>query len=454
MAVDELQNLALIRAREQARALLMTLRDAMVEVDRPSRLALACLLADGHLLIEDVPGTGKTTLARIMARAMGGHDGRIQCSADLTASAVIGVLRDPPAGGLTVRQPEFDPGPIFANAVVFDEINRATPQLQSALLEAMEEKVVTVGKHRHPLPRPFYVIATMNPHDSEGTFELPHAQRDRFAMRTSLGYASERGELDMIGRFAAFDVIAEIDPIVAPGDIVKLQRAVSLVDVSGAVREYLVRLLRATREHPDVLVGASPRAMLSMFRCIQATALVDSMTAAAPRHVSDLFEPCIAHRLRFRPGTDEAAVVSEILESVGKARRARAARGDDRRRPGLRVRSALRGLTLGAGDLAQPLEDDGVEPGVADPALLEVLGADPGAHGCLQPVRSRRRRVTDPAEQVAQLGLAASVTSSCGFLVRRRAEQQVVDPGRPRSSSTGSGWSSTRRSTLTSLKPP
>jgi MoxR-like ATPase len=318
MAVDELQNLALIRAREQARALLTTLREAMVEVERPSRLALCCLLADGHLLIEDVPGTGKTTLARIMARAMGGHDGRIQCSADLTASAVIGVLRDPPAGGLTIREPEFDPGPIFANAVVFDEINRATPQLQSALLEAMEEKVVTVGKHRHPLPRPFYVIATMNPHDNEGTFELPHAQRDRFAMRTSLGYASERGELDMIGRFAAFDVIAEIDPIVAPGDIVKLQRAVSLVEVSPAVREYLVRLLRATREHREVLVGASPRAMLSMFRCIQAMALVDNMTAAAPRHVHDLFEPCIAHRLRFRPGADEAAVIEEILDSAAR----------------------------------------------------------------------------------------------------------------------------------------
>src|SRR3954454_8055234 len=223
MAVDELQNLALIRAREQARALLTTLREAMVEVDHPSRLALACLLADGHLLIEDVPGTGKTTMARIMARAMGGHDGRIQCSADLTASAVIGVLRDPPAGGLSIREPEFDPGPIFANAVVFDEINRATPHLQSALLEAVEEKVVTVGKHRHPLPRPFYVIATMNPHDNEGTFELPQAQRDRLPRRTSLGYASEGEELDMIAPVAIFEVIPQITPLLGLGDIVRVK---------------------------------------------------------------------------------------------------------------------------------------------------------------------------------------------------------------------------------------
>src|SRR3954453_5940535 len=230
MAVDELQTLALIRARDQAAALLSTIREAMVEVDRPARLALCCLLADGHLLLEDVPGVGKTTLARIMARAMGGHDGRIQCTADLTAAAVIGTLREPPATSLSIREPEFDPGPIFANAVVFDEINRATPQLQSALLEAMEEKIVTLGKQRHPLPRPFFVIATMNPHDNEGTYELPHPQRDRFAMRTDLGYASEDGEVALLERFAAFDVIADIDPIVAPGDIVKLQRAVSLVE--------------------------------------------------------------------------------------------------------------------------------------------------------------------------------------------------------------------------------
>src|SRR5689334_16594966 len=257
MAVDELQTLALIRARDQARALLTTLGEAMVEIDRPARLALCCLLAEGHLLIEDVPGVGKTTLARIMARAIGGHDGRIQCTADLTAAKVIGELKDGPATTM-LREPEFERGPIFANAVVFDELNRATPQLQSALLEAMEEKIVTVGKHRYPLPRPFFVVATMNPHDNEGTFELPHPQRDRFAMRTDLGYASEDGEVALLERFAAFDVIADIDPIVAPGDIVKLQRAVSLVEAPLAVRQYLVRLLRATRDHEQVLVGASP----------------------------------------------------------------------------------------------------------------------------------------------------------------------------------------------------
>jgi MoxR-like ATPase len=314
MAVDELQTLALIRARDQARALLTTLGDAMVEIDRPARLALCCLLAEGHLLIEDVPGVGKTTLARIMARAIGGHDARIQCTADLTAAKVIGELKE--HQGTALREPEFERGPIFANAVVFDELNRATPQLQSALLEAMEEKIVTVGKGRYPLPRPFFVVATMNPHDNEGTYELPHPQRDRFAMRTDLGYASEAGEVALLDRFAAFDVTADIDPIVAPGDIVKLQRAVSLIEAPLQVREYLVRLLRATRDHDQVLVGASPRAILSMFRCCQAMALVDNCTTVRAAHVRDLFVPCISHRLRFRPGADEAAVVQEVLEWV------------------------------------------------------------------------------------------------------------------------------------------
>jgi MoxR-like ATPase len=157
----------------------------------------------------------------------------------------------------------------------------------------------------------------MNPHDADGTFELPHAQRDRFAMRTDLGYASEDGEIALLDRFAAFDVVADIDPIVAPGDIVKLQRAVSLVEARYEVREYLIRLLRATRHHEQVLVGASPRSMLSMFRCCQAMALIDNCTSVGANHVYELFVPCIAHRLRFRPGADAAAVVEEILGAIG-----------------------------------------------------------------------------------------------------------------------------------------
>ena len=261
-----------------------------------------------------MPGVGKTTLARILARTIGGHDGRIQCTPDLKAEEVLGRERLGGPASLS-REPEFEPGPIFANAVLFDELNRATPHLQSSLLEAMEEGAVTVGKRRHALPRPFFVVATMNPHNHAGTFELPHPQRDRFAMRTALGYASEAGELALLERYAAFDVNADIDPIVAPGDVVRLQRAVSLVHVPGEVRAYLVRLLRATREHPGVLVGASPRSMLSTFRCCQALALLDGRDATAD-HVVELFEPCIAHRLRYRTGVSESTVVRDVLSSV------------------------------------------------------------------------------------------------------------------------------------------
>jgi MoxR-like ATPase len=284
----------------------------MVEIDRPAILAMCALLAEGHLLIEDVPGVGKTTLARIIARAIGGHDSRVQCTADLDARAVIGYEVEQ-SGGL--REPEFVPGPIFANAVVFDEFNRATPKLQSALFEAMEEKVVTLGKRRHKLPRPFFGIATINPHDNEGTFEMPHPSRDRFAVRTGIGYASEEGERSLISRFGGWRV-PEIDPIVAPGDIVKLQRAVSLVHAQEHISVYLVRLMRATRTHDSVLVGASPRALLSTFRCVQAKAMLDNLTEVSIEHVQEMFVPCVAHRLRVKPTVTDSAVCDEILATV------------------------------------------------------------------------------------------------------------------------------------------
>ena len=239
--IDELNTLALMRARDQGRALLATVRRAMIEVERPARHALVCLLADGHLLIEDVPGVGKTTLARIIARAIGGHDSRIQCTADLVPADIIGIeiRSDNPA----LRPHVFDPGPLFANAVVLDEVNRATPKLQAALFEAMEERFVSVAKKRHPLPRPFFVVATMNPYNpEEETFRLAHGQRDRFAHRDRdrlpVGAAARSTLLD---RFAGYDALADIDPIVAPGDVVKVQRGVALVHVPDMVREYIVQ---------------------------------------------------------------------------------------------------------------------------------------------------------------------------------------------------------------------
>ena len=310
--IDELNTLALMRARDQGRALLATVRRAMVEVERPARLALVCLLADGHLLIEDNPGVGKTTLARIIARAIGGHDSRIQCTADITPPDVIGVeiRSDNPA----LRPHVFDAGPLFANAVVLDEIIRATPKLQAALFEAMEERVVTVAKRRHPLPKPFFVVGTMNPHnEEEETYRLAHGQRDRFAMCTAIGYPSEQGEIELLDRFAGYDALADIDPIVAPGDVVKVQRSVSLVGVSDVVREYMVSLVRATRVHHELIVGASPRAALSLQRCCQALALLEDSGEVEPGHVQELFKPCLAHRMQFKPGADPNAVCDHIL---------------------------------------------------------------------------------------------------------------------------------------------
>ncbi|HEY1479337.1 MAG TPA: MoxR family ATPase [Gaiellales bacterium] len=312
MPLDELQALALMRARDQARAVLGVVRDAMVEIERPALLAVCALLADGHLLIEDVPGVGKTTLARVVARAIGGHDARIQCTGDLAAEDVVGRLI--PADGF--REETFEHGPIFANAVVLDEFNRATPRLQSSLLAAMEERVVTAGKQRHALPRPFFAVGTMNPHDNSGTYELGFAQRDRFAIRTGLGYASATGEVDLIDRFSAFDVTAEIDPIIAPGDLVKLQRAVELVRAPQPVKNYLVDLVRATRVHKDVEVGASPRAILTTFRCCQALTMLRNDPEVTFAHVRDMFPPCIEHRLRLREGASAAAVILDLLESV------------------------------------------------------------------------------------------------------------------------------------------
>jgi MoxR-like ATPase len=312
--LDELNTLALLRARDQARALLATARNAMIEVERPARHALVALLADGHLLLEDVPGVGKTTLARIIARTIGGHDSRIQCTADLSPRDVIGqeILSD----NLALRAHTFDPGPLFANAVVMDEINRATPMLQSALFEAMEERFVTVAKRRHPLPRPFFVVATMNPHESDETYHLPFGQRDRFALCTGIGYPSANGEMDLLARFGRYDALADIDPIVAPGDVVKVQRSVSLVEVPEEIRTYLVCLVRETRAHPATAVGASPRAALSLQRCCQALALLEDSATVTPRHLQELFVVCLAHRIQVRNGHDPREVCAEILASV------------------------------------------------------------------------------------------------------------------------------------------
>ena len=279
--LDELNTLALLRARDQARALLATARNAMIEVERPARYALVALLADGHLLLEDVPGVGKTTLARIIARTIGGHDSRIQCTADLSPRDVIGRRS---VGQPALRPQPFDPGPLFANAVVMDEINRATPMLQSALFEAMEERFVTRRQEAPPAAAPVLRRRDDEPaRVEEEMYHLPFGQRDRFALCTGIGYPSANGEFDLLSRFGRYDALADIDPIVAPGDIVKVQRSVTLVEMPDEIREYLVTMVRETRTHPGVAVGASPRAALSLQRCCQALALLEDSASVVPR---------------------------------------------------------------------------------------------------------------------------------------------------------------------------
>jgi MoxR-like ATPase len=279
-------------------------------------LAIVSLLCEGHVLIEDVPGIGKTTLARSLARSIGGTFRRLQCTPDLLPSDVTGVsVFDQRTADFTFRA-----GPIFTNVLLADEINRATPRTQSSVLEAMQEAQVSVDGITRPLPRPFVVLATQNPVELEGTFPLPEAQLDRFLMRLSLGYPSEEDEEILVARG---DSIAS-EPI---GAVVSCEEVVAAIGEAGGVRvqddvrRYLVRVARATRADPDVRLGASPRATLALHRAAQAWAAMQGRNFVLPDDVKRLAAPVLAHRLiasleaRLR-GRDAAAIVESILDSV------------------------------------------------------------------------------------------------------------------------------------------
>ena len=313
--LDELNHLALLRARDEARRLLASAASAMVETERPARLALVALLAGGHLLLEDVPGVGKTTLARIVSKVIGGYASRIQCNPDVGPTDILGemVQSDRPGDTSLV----FQEGPIFANAVVLDEINRATGRLQAALFEAMEEKYVSVAGKRHPLPKPFFVCATMNPFSgADEHARLSHGQRERFAVSTGIGYPSPKGEFALLQRFGGHDVTADLEPIVSTGDVVRLQQSAARVEVPDTVVRYIVDLVRTTREHPAAAVGASPRAALSLQRCTQALALLEDTPTVTPGQVQELFAPCIAHRLDTRKPGDGKQICEDVLQAV------------------------------------------------------------------------------------------------------------------------------------------
>ncbi len=276
-------------------------------------LTVIGLLCQGHLLIEDVPGVGKTMLARALARSLGCSFSRIQFTPDILPSDVTGVS----IFNQATRAFEFRPGPIMAQIVLVDEINRATPKTQAALLEAMEERQVTVDGVTHPLPALFMVLATQNPIEYEGTFPLPEAQLDRFLLRVRLGYPDLVDEIEVLDRQQYRHPVETLEAVTDADEVCAMQKAVREVYVAPAVKRYLVELARATRQHGDVYLGASPRGSLTMYRAAQARAAMQGRDFVLPDDVKALAVPALAHRVILAPVARLHEVTAEqVVEDV------------------------------------------------------------------------------------------------------------------------------------------
>ncbi len=281
------------------------------------QITLQALLCEGHLLIEDVPGVGKTMLARAIARSIGCDFRRIQFTPDMLPSDVTGVS----VFNQKTMEFEFRPGPIMTQIVLTDEINRATPKTQSALLEAMEERQVTVDGVTYPLEKPFLVLATQNPIEYEGTFPLPEAQLDRFMMRITLGYPQPEEEMRILDSQRQSHPIHELQQVISRDELVQAQLAVTEVYVDTLIKEYIVSLVNATRRHPDIYLGASPRGSLALYKTGRANAAVQGREYVIPDDIKLMAEPTLAHRLIVSPSAriknvDPRAVLNEILDSV------------------------------------------------------------------------------------------------------------------------------------------
>lgn len=303
--------------RNLARQVVANVERVIIGKHREVELALIALLCQGHVLIEDVPGVGKTMLARAFAKSLGCSFRRIQFTPDMLPSDVTGIS----VFNQRSREFEFRPGPIIAQIVLTDEINRATPKTQSALLEAMEERQVTVDGMTYPMPQPFLVLATQNPIEYEGTFPLPEAQLDRFMMRIRLGYPTPAEEVTMLESQQHVHPIDELQQVISAEELLEAQHAIRDVYVDRLIREYIVSLVEATRRHTDVYLGASPRGSLALAKTSQARAAITGRDFVQPDDVKELADATLAHRIILSPSArlknvDARVIVNEITNSI------------------------------------------------------------------------------------------------------------------------------------------
>ncbi len=307
----------MINVKEFADKVVVNIEKVIVGKRETVEMAVVSLLCQGHLLIEDVPGVGKTMLARSLARSIGCKFSRIQFTPDMLPSDVTGVS----IFNQVSREFEFRTGPIMAQIVLTDEINRATPKTQAALLEAMEERQITVDGITHPLPRPFMVLATQNPIEYEGTFPLPEAQLDRFFLRVRLGYPQSNEEIQILDRQQYRHPIEDLNKVVSVEEVLSAQEAVKSVYVSPSVKSYIVDLTRRTREYPEVYLGASPRGSLTLYRAGQARAAMDGRDFVLPDDIKALADASLGHRVILGPSArlrdlSAAQVIDELINSV------------------------------------------------------------------------------------------------------------------------------------------
>ncbi len=305
------------RVAERAAGIAANIGSVILGKDEVIRACVVALLAGGHVIVEDFPGVGKTLLAKSLARSIDCRFARIQFTPDLLPSDVTGVsVFDQRASEF-----EFRPGPIFANIVLADEINRASPKTQSSLLECMEERQATVDNLTHRIDPPFMVIATQNPIEYEGTYPLPEAQLDRFMMRLSLGYPAPEAEDAIIQEQTSRDPLAELEPVLSGSEVLAMTQATRKVSVAPALRRYVVDILTASRNHRDLYLGGSPRAGIALTRAAKALALLRGRDFVIPKDVKDLAVRCLAHRVMLSPdakvhGVGAESLVAKLLETV------------------------------------------------------------------------------------------------------------------------------------------